>query len=145
MEKRKVVLTDTDYTKLHKFIKLGKKSGKELERAYILLALHEQKSYKLIEEYYYVSRTTVWRTACNYSKHGLTYALTDNIRSGQPRKYSDKQEAEIIALACSESPGGRKRWTIRLLTEHLQKNADMKSINRESVRLVLKKTNLSLG
>ena len=87
----------------------------------------------------------LFRSDTNYLEHGLKYALTDNVRTGQPRKYSDKQEAEVIALACSESPQGRKRWTIRLLTEHLQKNRGMKTINRESVRLILKKTNLSLG
>ncbi len=145
MKRTDLVLSDSDYTQLHQFVKTGKKSGKELERAYILLALHQKKGYKEIEEYYYVNRTTIWRTACNYREHGLAYALTDNNRTGQPRKYSDKQEAEIIALACSESPQGRKRWTIRLLTEHLQKKMGMETINRESVRLILKKTNLSLG
>jgi len=145
MKRTTLVLSDSDYNQLHSFIKTGKKSGKELERAYILMALHKQKSYKDVEEYYYVNRTTIWRTACNYREHGLDYALTDNARPGQPRKYSDKQEAEVIALACSESPQGRKRWTIRLLTEQLQKNMGMKTINRESVRLILKKTNLSLG
>ncbi len=145
MKKTNLILSDSDFIQLQKFVKTGKKAGKELERAYILLALHKQKSYKDIEDFYYVNRITIWRTACNYREHGLTYALTDNYRTGQPRKYSEKQEADIIALACSESPKGRKRWTIRLLTEQLRRNKGMKTINRESVRLILKKTNTSLG
>lgn len=144
MKRTDLTLAPQDYNVLLKIIKTGKKTGKELERAYILLALHERKPYRDIESYYHVNRSTIWRTADGYKNHGLE-ALHDKPRSGQPRKYTDKQEAEVIALACSESPKGRKRWTIRLLTEHLQKNKGLEEINRETVRLLLKKTNISLG
>ena len=51
-----------------------------------------------------------------YRQGGLEYALHDEARPGQPRKYQTDEEAEVVALACSCSapPGGRKRWTIRL-------------------------------
>jgi len=51
--------------------------------------------------------------------------------------------AEIVAMACSQAPEGRSRWTIRLLEKDLNKKGIM--INRESIRLLLKKTNVSLG
>jgi putative transposase len=145
MKRTEVTLSPSDYSHLHQFIKSGKKTGKELERAYILMALHDNRPYKDIEAYYHVNRSTIWRTAENYKKKGLEETLKDKPRSGQPRKYTDKQEAEVIALACSDSPKGRKRWTIRLLTEHSKKIKGLEKINRETIRLILKKTNISLG
>ena len=145
MKRTDITLPTNDYTHLQKFIKPGKKTGKELERAYVLLALHDNKPYNNIENYYHVNRTTIWRIAESFKKEGLDNALKDKPRSGQPKKYTDRHEAEIIALACSNSPKGRKRWTIRLLTKHLQKIKGLENINRETVRLTLKKTNISLG
>lgn len=145
MKKIPIVLSNENYFKLQRFIKTGKRTGKELERAYVLMALHKNRRYKEIEDYYYVNRSTVWRIASNYQKHGLNSTLKDKSRSGQPKKYNEKQEAEVIALACSDSPKGNKRWTIRLLTEHLQNKKELETINRETVRLILKKTNINLG
>jgi len=145
MKRVPISLTGEEYFKLQTFIKTGKKTGKELERAYILMALHNNKRYKEIENYYYVNRSTVWRIAKNFQQYGLMFALQDRERSGQPKKYNEKQEAEVIALACSSSPKGNKRWTIKLLTEKLKNKAGLETINRETVRLILKKTNISLG
>ena len=145
MKRTDITLLPDDHVRLRKFIKTGKKTGKELERAYVLLALHENKPYNEIEDYYHVNRSTIWRIAENYKKKGLDKTLKDKPRSGQPIKYTERHEAEIISLACSDSPKGRKRWTVRLLTEHLRKIDGLENINRETVRLTLKKTNISLG
>jgi transposase len=75
----------------------------------------------------------------------LPQALEEKPRSGQPKKYNERDEAEIIALTCTKAPDGRNRWTVRLLTEELRKKYGLKSINRESVRLILKKTGQNLG
>ena len=72
-------------------------------------------------------------------------ALNDRPRSGQPKKYGVKEETEIIALACIDPSDGRKRWTIRLLAENLREKEGFESLSRETVRIVLKKAQLSLG
>jgi putative transposase len=145
MKRPIIKLKQDELDHLLKLVKTGKKTGKELERAYVLLALHNDKSYADIEEFYYTNRTTIWRIAKNYIIDGLNSVLKDKARTGQPKKYSEKTEAEVIAMACSEKPKGRKRWTVRLLTEHLKKVKGLEGINRESVRLILKKTNINLG
>jgi putative transposase len=61
-----------------------------------------------------------------YAEEGLQSALKDKPRPGQPRKYSEKQVAEIIALACTPCPDGRKRWSLTLLCEELGKKKDLK-------------------
>lgn len=145
MSKKTFQLTKTEYNYLKRFIKTGKKSGKELERSYILLALDKGKSQSKIMEFYHVGRTTIWRVMNNYIENGLEHALRDRERSGQPKKYNDKHEAEVVALACSDSPKGRKRWTLRLLSKHLRKIKGMESVSYETVRLILKKNGASLG
>jgi len=45
----------------------------------------------------------------------------------------------VVALACSAPPGGRKRWTIRLLTAAAHERPGLANVNRETVRQMLKK------
>src|ERR1035437_567915 len=80
-----------------------------------------------------------------YRQGGLEYALHDEARPGQPRKYQTDEEAEVVALACSAPPGGRKRWTVRLLTAAARERPGLASVNRETVRQMLKKTTASPG
>jgi putative transposase len=68
--------------------------------------------------------------------------LVDKPRSGQPVKYSQKHVAEIIALACARPPEGRKRWSLALLCEELRKKEGFETINKETIRLILKKNKL---
>lgn len=56
-----------------------------------------------------------------------------------------QHEAELIALACSNAPSGKTRWTLELLKEKLKREKGFKIINRESIWLMLKKTNVNLG
>jgi putative transposase len=92
-----------------------------------------------------INRSTVAQVKKRYAEKGVAYALEERPRSGQPKKYTKTHEAEIIAQACTKAPKGRKRWAVRLLAKELRKKNGLRSINRESVRLVLKKAELSLG
>lgn len=123
--------------------KTGNRNSREFERAYILLALDKGKRHDEISEFYNVSRITIWRVKTKYLEAGALEAIKDDPRPGQPRKYDDNDTGEIVAMACSQAPEGRSRWTIRLLEKNLNEKGIM--INRESIRLVLKKTNVSLG
>lgn len=138
-------LTLKDLEALKRFTRSGTKKVREINRAYILLWLHKGKKIADIEDFLDVERTAIWRTKKNYLEHGLDHAIKDNPRSGQPRKYKQKQEAEIIALACSDPPEGRQRWTLELLASEAKKSTGIQTINRESIRLILKKTNVNLG
>ena len=130
---------------LTSFVKKGRKSARELTRARILLLLHGGKTEMDIKETLRISRATVSNIKKRYREDGFQSALSEKPRSGQPRKYTDKQEAEVIAMACTDAPKGRKRWTIRLLTERMKRQNCFETINRETVRLILKKAKLDLG
>lgn len=73
-----------------------------------------------------ISRNTVLLIKKIYVKEGLPIALFDKPRPGQPIKYTEKHVAEVIALACSSSPDGSKRWSLSLLTEEMRKKKDLK-------------------
>lgn len=138
-------LTPEDVEALISFTRSGNKNVREINRAYILLWLHKGKKMAEIEDLLEVERTAIWRTKNNYLEKGLGHAIKDNPRSGQPKKYKQKQQAEIIALACSDPPEGRNRWTLELLVKQAKKQKGLETINRESIRLMLKKTNVNLG
>lgn len=139
----KLKAKDKNY--LNSFIKSGKQSAKEIEHGYILLALEKKKSCSEIMDFYFVGRTTIWRIKNKYIEYGLETALKDAPRSGQPMKYNEKGEAEIVALACTKAPTGRARWTLKLMENELRNRDGMETINRETIRLTLKKRNVSLG
>lgn len=140
-----IKLEEDELKFLKDFVKNGRKSAREITRSRILLMANQQKGDTEIAETLEVGRNTVWRTKKKYRKEGLQSALAEKPRSGQPKKYTDKHEAEVIAQACTESPEGRKRWTLALLTEEMRKKDGFETINKESVRLILKKAKLNLG
>lgn len=134
-----------DHEFLINLTKTGSRNSREFERAYILLALDKGKKHDEIQDFYNVSRITIWRIKRNYMEEGVVGAIQDEPRPGQPIKYDEKIKADIISLACSKAPEGRSRWTLRTLEKTLKIEYSLETINRETIRLILKKTNVSLG
>jgi len=134
---------ERDY--LREFKNGGGHSLREFNRATVLLFLDKGRTVGEIADLLEVERTTIWRTRKKYLSFGLEVALKEEARSGQPVKYTTTHETELVALVCGPVPAGRKRWTIRLLVEELNKKKSFKTITYGSVRKMLKKTNLSLG
>jgi len=145
MKQTELRLAPADRTILRVLRSKGLRSARELNRAHLLAALDRQVPEAHVLAVLGVSRSTVWRTRAAYLEKGLAYALADLPRSGPPRQYHTDQEAEVVALACSQPPPGAQRWTIRLLTQAARKRPQLKSVSRESVRRFLKKTSASPG
>jgi putative transposase len=140
-----IKLKKSELAYLESFKISGRLSLREYNRLNILLLLHKGKRVNEIEDFLNVDRITVWRIKNRYLKYGVEKALEEDKRSGQPVKYATDHYAELSALACGPCPAGRRRWTIRLLTAELKRQPGFETINRESVRLALKKMNVSLG
>ena len=139
------ILSARDRHFLKQFRSQGEHLARELTRSHLLLALADSVPVAQIQQVLGVSRMVIWRTRSAYEEKGLDYALYDVSRSGQPLKYDTNQEAEVVALACSQPPAGTARWTIRLLTVAARHRPKLASINRESVRQILKKASVNLG
>jgi transposase len=73
-------------------------------------------------------------------------SLEDQPRRGRNKKLDGKQEAFLVALACSDAPGERESWTMQLLADHLvELQVIDEPISDETVRRTLKKMSLSPG
>jgi transposase len=88
-----------------------------------------------------VSRSTVYRVRTRFAGEGLEAALVHRPpRRTKPKKLDGSQEAHLIALACSEPPKGKKRWSVRLLAKRfVELECAEGPISRELVRRTLKK------
>ena len=145
MKNLKIKLKKEERKLLQDFLRKGTKKARAIARANVLLLADEGWETDTISKMVKVHRQRIWRIKKRFLEEGLEATLEEKARTGQPPKYTDKHKAEIIATACTKFPSGRKRWTIQLLTEKLRKNKGFKTINRETIRLTLKKTKLSLG
>ena len=93
-----------------------------------------------------VGSATVDRVRRRRVEEGLERALGRKEQLNRRRKKLDGEgEAHLVALACSQPPGGRAGWTMHLLADQLVEREIVDSINLETVRRCLKKTNSSLG
>lgn len=134
-----VNLTEDERTYLLNLFKGGKHPARKLNRARILLLADEGKNDEAIEEVLHISFSTVKRTRKKFAEGGLEHALNELPRPGGERKLEGKQEAFLVALACSNPPEGRKTWTMQLLADRLVELGTVDSISDETVRRVLKK------
>jgi transposase len=93
----------------------------------------------------HTSVPTICRARKRFVKESFETALEEKPRSGAPHKLDGKQEAYLVALACSSPPTGRERWTLHLLRDRIVELGVVEEISTEAVRLRLKKTARSLG
>jgi transposase len=77
---------------------------------------------------------------------GLEATLTRKRPTGrQYRKLDGKQEAQLVAIACSPPPEGRGRWTMKLMADKLVELEVVESIDPATVCRTLQKTRSSPG
>ena len=84
----------------------------------------------------------MYRTKRRFLVGNLEEALSEEPRPGASRKLSGKEEALLIATACSNPPEGRARWTLELLADELVRLTEHDSISRETVRRRLTENDL---
>ena len=146
MPKKKylVDLSADERETLLQLVRRGKHSSRKVTRARILLLASDGFTDEQIVASLKTAFATVERTRKRFVEEGLG-CLNERPRRGQARKLTGKQEAHLIAIACSRPPEGRARWTLRLLAYKVVELKFTDSIARETVRQVLKKTNSSRG
>ena len=152
MKKYKVTLTAEERKCLQDLVAAGKAAAKKLLYARILLKTDESSDGPVwtdarIAEAFEVDVTTVERLRQRFVEWGLEPALgrKKQDRPSRLRVLDGKAEARLVALACSEPPPGRVRWTLRLLADKLIELEIVDSIATETVRRTLKKMNSSRG
>jgi transposase len=147
MAKRyRVTLTQPERDTLQQMIRKGKSAASKLAHARILLLADESdnapaRTDEQIAESLNLSTRTIERVRERFVEQGFEAALVPaRNKRIYSRKLDGKQEAKLIALACSKPPAGKKRWTLRLLADEAVDLAIVDSLSHETVRQTLKKT-----
>ncbi|MBB6488516.1 transposase [Rhizobium lusitanum] len=129
-----VELNQLEREQLNALLSGGRHSARRLKRAQILLAANEGVSDEVIAATLNVSGSTIYRTKRRLVEANLEGALSEEPRPGVARKLSAKEEALLVATACSTPPPGRARWTLELLADEMIKLTDHAQISCETVR-----------
>lgn len=150
MKKYKVALTPEERERLSGLTTSGRLMVRELKRAMILLKADENQASsawadEAIAEAVDVHVMTVVNVRKRYVERGLDGALQRAPTGHRAAALDGVGEAHLIALACSAPPSGHDHWTLHLLADEMVRLAYTEAISHETVRQVLKKTNLSLG
>ena len=144
MKKYLVDLTDDERAALQALVRRGKTQARKVARARILLHANRGASDAEIVTALGIGVATVERTRRRFVEEGLE-ALNERPRPGARRRLCEKGEARLVAEACSAAPGGRGRWTVRLLAGRVVELGLAESCSHETVRRVLKKSGSSRG
>lgn len=141
MPKKYIVeLTEAEQKSLKKLTTTGKHAAYKINHARILLLADINQSEaswsdETISTALGISIPTVERVRQRFVIEGMDAAL--NYRSGRGRKQrrlDGEGEAHLLAIACSEAPQGRERWTLRMLADKMVELDYVESISHETVR-----------
>lgn len=145
-----VQLTDEERQELRTLIQKGQTQGYRIKHAQILMKLDEipenqEWTYNKIKEAYHATPHTISQIAKRFVTGGMEAALGRKEQLNRHKKIDGRVEAHIIAIACSEAPEGRERWSLQLIADELVRLGVVDSISDTAVMETLKKTNLSPG
>ena len=138
-----IELREIDRLELEAIVRSGEHKARTIRRAQIVLWSDAGKPDGEIAALHGVTPLTVARTRQRWVEER---SLEDQPRRGREKKLDAKQEAFLVALACSDAPGERESWTMQLLADRLvELHVIDEPISDETVRRTLKKMNLSPG
>ena len=151
-KKHRVILTDGERERLLDQLHRGRGSARDLAHARILLKADEGSDSPAWKDDQIVvgldvSLATVERVRRRFATEGLTAAVERRpLRAHKPRRLDGAQEAQLIAVACSDPPQGRGEWSLRLLAGRMVAlYDDLAGVSYETIRRTLKKTSSSRG
>jgi transposase len=137
----RVTLSDEERTYLQDMLK-GRAQVRKVKRAQILLAAEAGTPEQAIAKAVRTSAATIYRTKKDFVERGIEAALHEAQRPGGRRKLTGKEEALLIAMACSAPPEGRAHWTLDLLADEMVRLTEHDTLSRTTVGRRLKENKL---
>ncbi len=137
-----VELSAEQQLELKALLKRGESKARTIRRANTLL-MSDRNTFTdaQISETLHVGVSTVQRTRRRFVEGGLKDALGEKPRGGRPNKWTERDDLELTAIACTEPPDGQARWTVRMLRDRFVELSEQHdSMSHERVRQSLKKT-----
>jgi transposase len=146
MKKYKVQLDEKQRKQLESILSGGKESARSQMHARILLKADEGTqgpawTDEQIAQALEVGTATVERVRRRFVEGGFLDALVRRPQPERPdqRKMDGELEARLVTLACSQTEGGQKRWTMRFLADKLVQLGYVDQISHNTVWETLKK------
>ena len=137
-----VELTEAERESLQAFVNSGVTQARKVKRAQVLLAADQGYQDKDIADLVGVGTATVYRAKKRFVEQPFEVVLDDDPRPGGSRKLTGKEEALLVATACSKPPEGRAKWTMQLLADAFVSLTDHTSLSGETVRRRLREKKL---
>lgn len=150
-KKHPLILTDDQRERLEVVARSYRHSARERQRAQILLLTDEAREGGSLLDTQIAQQVgcqefTVGRVRARAAQRGVVESLAHKEQANRKaRRLDGAAEAQLIALACSQTPEGRKRWTLRLLKERLIDLGVVESIDEATICRTLKKTSSNPG
>jgi len=145
VKRYRVTLTDAERDRLEALTRKGTASVRMVRRAQVLLLAAEGRRDEEIVKALRVGVATVERLRRRFVEEGLDAALRERPRPGARPKLGPKEQAFVVALACTKPPEGRLRWTMQLLADRVVELQIVPDITDEAIRRLLKRTSSSPG
>lgn len=145
MKRYKVQLIREEREQLQKLISSGIATARKLTRARILLKVDAGLTKTEISQALDVTINTITNVCRSFQTQRLAAVERKKPNREYEHSLDGEAEAYLIAIACSEPPEGRERWTLRMLQAEMVKRKYVDEVSHETVRTALKKTNLSRG
>jgi len=149
MPRYKIALTEEERERVKELIQKGGK-GYRIRHAQILLKLENtpenaEWGYDEIKSAYGACHSTIAGVAKRFVFEGLEAALGRKKQENYHRKVTGEIEARICAIACSEAPAGKSRWTMQMIADELMRLEVIDYITDSAVCSAMKKTKSSRG
>ena len=145
VKRYRVTLTDEERERLEQLTRKGTASVRMVRRAQTLLLAAEERRDEDIAAALRIGVATVERTRRRCVEEGVEASLRERPRPGARPKLGPKEQAMVVALACTKPPEGRTRWTMHLLADRVVELEIVPDITDESIRRLLKRTSSSPG
>jgi transposase len=145
VKRYRVTLTGEERDRLGGLSRKRAASVRMVRRAQALLLAAEGKTDEEIAEQVRMSATTLERLRRRFVEEGLEASLRERPRPGARPKLGPKEQAFVVALACTKPPEGRHRWTMQLLADRVVELELVPDISDEAIRRLLKRTSSSRG
>jgi transposase len=146
MNKKYIVrLTSQERDHLEEFVSKGKRAAYKIKHANMLLKADADGpawTDEAIAEAFWVHEHTVRNVRERFVEHGMDAAIERKKQDAPSRKpiLDGEKQAHLLAIACSQPPGGHARWTLQLLADEMVRLEIVETISYETVRRALKKT-----
>jgi putative transposase len=137
-----VKLPKSDERSLVQLLRSGVQQVRVVLRSLALLQLSGGDSAPMLARRLRLTPKTVRDIGKRYLEGGVDRALYERPRQGAKPILSPTEQQRIIAMACSDAPEGRARWTVRLIAEQAIKRKLVPKVGRETIRILLESHDL---